>query len=196
MITFAVAVFFLLITPGPGVLTTAGVGSGFGYRPGLRFLAGLCVGTNLVALAVVSGLAAVLFSVPEVRTVLVWASVAFFVYLAARIALSGARVGFIEQAAAPGFVNGILLQFINPKAYAVNNLMFFGYGFMPGNLTLEIAIKFLIVNLIWIPVHLIWLWAGVSLKRLDLTPRVQRGINFAMAASLLIVVGLAAWTQL
>jgi threonine/homoserine/homoserine lactone efflux protein len=196
LITFALAVFFLLITPGPGVLTTAGVGAGFGYGPGLRFLAGLFVGTNLVALAVVSGLAAVLFSVPEIRTVLLWASVTFFVYLAARIALSGARIGFIEQAAAPGFINGILLQFINPKAYAVNSTLFFGYAFMPDDLQWEIILKFLIVNAIWIPVHLIWLSAGVSLKSLDLAPPVQRGINFAMAASLLAVVALAAWSQL
>ncbi|MEM7544391.1 MAG: LysE family translocator [Pseudomonadota bacterium] len=196
MTAFAAAVFFLLITPGPGVLTTAGVGSGFGYRSGLRFLAGLFVGTNLVAIAVVSGLAAIVFSVPEIRTVLLWASVGFFVYLAARIALSGARIGFIEQAAAPGFMNGVLLQFINPKAYAVNSTLFFGYAFLPDDLQWEIILKFLIINAIWIPVHLIWLWAGVSLKQLNLSPVIQRGINFAMAASLLAVVGLAAWSQL
>ena len=53
MLTFAAAVFFLIVTPGPGVLTTAGVGSGFGYRPGLAFVTGLCIGNSLVALAVV-----------------------------------------------------------------------------------------------------------------------------------------------
>lgn len=195
MLTFAAAVFFLLITPGPGVLTTAGVGSGFGYSAGLRFVAGLFVGTNLVALAVVSGLAAVVFSAPGVRTALVWASVAFFIYLAARIALSGAKIGFMESASAPGFVNGVLLQFINPKAYAVNNLLFSGYAFMPENLASEAALKFLIVNAIWVPVHMIWLWLGVSLKRMDLAPATQRAINIAMAASLLAVVALAAASQ-
>ncbi|MEM8755284.1 MAG: LysE family translocator, partial [Pseudomonadota bacterium] len=68
--------------PGPGVLTTAGVGAGYGRAQGLRFLAGLFIGTNLVAIAVVSGLAAIVFSAPGLRTILVWASVAFFVYLA------------------------------------------------------------------------------------------------------------------
>ena len=116
MLTFAAAVFFLLITPGPGVLTTAGVGSGFGYAAGLRFLAGLFIGTNLVAAAVVTGLAAIVLSEPAIRIAATWASVAFFVYLAARIALSGAKIGFMEAASAPGFVNGVLLQFINPKA--------------------------------------------------------------------------------
>ncbi len=195
MLTFALAVFFLLITPGPGVLTTAGVGAGFGRAAGLRFVAGLFVGTNLVAFAVISGLAAVVFSVPEVRAVLVWASAAFFVYLAAKIALSGAKVAFMETAAAPGFMGGLLLQFINPKAYAVNNLLFSGYAFWPESLTVEVALKLLIVNAIWIPVHLIWLTAGVTLKRLNLAPGAQRAINVGMALSLLAVVALAAFSQ-
>ena len=59
MLTFALAVFFLIITPGPGVLSVAGVGSSFGSGPGARYIAGLFVGTNLVALAVVSGMAAI-----------------------------------------------------------------------------------------------------------------------------------------
>ena len=194
MLTFAAAVFFLLITPGPGVLTTAGVGSGYGWRQGLRFLAGLGVGTNLVALAVVSGLWAVVSAVDGLRVVLVLASVAFFVYLAAKIALAGAQIRFMETSK-PGFVNGLLLQFINPKAYAVNNLMFSGYAFMPGDLTTEVAIKFAIVNAIWIPVHLIWLRAGVTLRRMELASGVQRAINIGMAVSLLAVVALAAWSE-
>ncbi len=61
MLTFALAVFFLIITPGPGVLSVAGVGSAFGSGPGARYIAGLFVGTNLVALAVVSGMAAIIW---------------------------------------------------------------------------------------------------------------------------------------
>ncbi|MEC8551875.1 MAG: LysE family translocator, partial [Pseudomonadota bacterium] len=32
MLTFAAAVFLLIVTPGPGVLSTAGVGAAFGWR--------------------------------------------------------------------------------------------------------------------------------------------------------------------
>ena len=191
MLEFAVAVFFMLITPGPGVLTTAGVGAGFGWRSGATFLTGLFLGTNLVALLVVSGLAAVVLSAPGLRTILTFASVAFFLYLAGKIAFSGAKIGFLEATAAPGLMGGIMLQFINPKAYAVNNLIFSGYPFWQDSLFIEAAIKFAIVNAIWIPVHIIWLWAGVSLKRLSLPEGTQRMINFGMAASLLIVVALA-----
>jgi len=136
MLTFAIAIFFLLITPGPGVLSTAGVGAAYGYKPGTLYVAGLCIGTNLVALMVVTGLAALIFSIPFVRPVLLVASVAYLTYLAAKIALSGSKIAFI-QANEP----------------------------------------------------------GVTLHRLNLDTKTQRAINVAMAASMLIVVGLAVFAR-
>ena len=195
MLTFTIAVFFLLITPGPGVLSTAGVGSGFGYRAGASFLAGLFVGSNLVALLVVSGLAALLLSVPWLRTGLLIGSVAYLVYLAWRIAFSGSQITFIHKASAPGFINGVTLQAINPKAYLVNTALFTGFAFWPQSLLTETLIKFAIINLIWVPIHVLWLWFGVTLRRLQLPGRVQAAINAFMALSMLIVVGLALWAQ-
>ena len=191
MLSFAAAVFLLLITPGPGVLSVAGVGAAFGYRAGFSYIAGLFLGTNIVALAVISGLAALVLGIPVLRMVLLFASVGYIFYLALRIALAGTRVAFIEAKAAPGLGAGIVLQFINPKAYAVNTTLFSGFAFLPGNLAIETAIKLLILNAIWVPVHFAWLWAGVSLHRLDLSPRAQRAINFGMAGAMIGVVTLA-----
>lgn len=196
MLGFAAAVFFLIITPGPGVLSTAGVGSGFGRAAGLRYVTGLFIGTNLVALAVVSGLAAVVLADPRIRTVLFIASVAYLFYLAMRIAFAGSKLAFIERQNPPGVRGGILLQAINPKAYAVNTALFTGFGFMPQNFALEMVIKFAIMNAIWVPIHLAWLGAGIALRRMDLAPGVQRAVNVAMAVSMLLVVGIAAYSQL
>ena len=193
MLTFATAVFFLLITPGPGVMSTAGVGSAFGFRPGTRYIIGLFFGTNMVALAVVSGLAAVILANPKIRLALFIASACYLLYLAARIALSGAKVAFMEAKRPPGFWGGVALQAINPKAYAVNTTLFSGFAFWPESLMTETLIKFAIINAIWIPIHFLWLFAGVSLHRLDLAPRVQFRINVAMALSMLAVVALAAF---
>ncbi len=195
MLTFAAAVFFLIITPGPGVLSTAGVGSGFGFRAGLAYVLGLFIGTNLVALAVVSGLAAVVLADARIRTVLLFASTAYLFYLALRIALAGSKIGFIHRTAAPGVLGGILLQTVNPKAYAVNTTLFTGFSFLPQNFAAEVVLKFLIVNAIWIPIHILWLWAGVVLHRLDLAPAKQRAINIGMALSMLAVVGLAVFAR-
>lgn len=74
----------------------------------------------------------------------------------------------------------------------MNTTLFSGFHFMPDDPVLEIAVKFAIVNVIWVPVHLTWLWAGVALKRLDLSPRTQSVINKLMALSMVAVVLLAA----
>ncbi len=195
LLGFVGAIFGLLITPGPGVLSTAGVGSGFGYRAGLRFLTGLFIGTNLVAFAVVSGIAAAVLAVPYLRTILMTATALYLIYLALKIALSGSKIAFIHAERAPGVINGVLLQFINPKAYAVNTFLFSGFPIWPESLAAETAIKFVVINAIWIPIHIIWLYAGVSVRRLDLPHRTQRAINIAMAAAMLLVVALAALAQ-
>ena len=195
MIGYILAVFFLISTPGPGVLSTAGIGSAFGYRPGLAYVGGLWAGNNLVAALVISGLAAAAFAVPWLYTVLAVGSTLYLLYLAGKIAFAGSRLAFIEADNAPGFWNGLALQPINPKAYAVNTALFSNFTFMPESPTTEIALKILIFNLIWIPIHLAWLWAGVVLRRLDLPPNTQRAINIGMALSMLMVVALALYTQ-
>lgn len=193
MLTFAAAVFLLIITPGPGVLSTAGVGAAFGWRQGLFYVGGLCAGTNLVSLAVISGLAAIILAEPVVRTVLLFASSGYLGFLALRIALAGARIAFI-QTSAPGFLAGLTLQFINPKAYAVNTALFSSFAFYPDSFAIETGLKLVIVNVIWLPLHLAWLYAGVKLNSLNLSPGTQRAINLVMAACLLAVVALSVWS--
>ena len=82
MIQLAVAVFFLIATPGPGVLSLAGVGAAYGFRRAMPYLVGLLVGNWLVLLLVASGLAALVLANPVIRWVLFVASLAYLVYLA------------------------------------------------------------------------------------------------------------------
>lgn len=194
MLTYVAAVILLIITPGPGVLSTAGFGAAYGFRPSLRYVLGLFLGTNMVMFAVVSGLAAVVLSVPWLRLVLMAGSVGYLLYLAAKIAFAGSRLAFIEAKSPPGIMGGILLQAINPKAYAVNTSLMTGFNFAPDNLVFEVTAKVLMTNAIWIPIHLAWLWGGVVLHRLDLPEATHRKINYLMAASMLGVVALALWS--
>ena len=73
----------------------------------------------------------------------------------------------------------------------MNTALFTGFPFLPDNYLAEVGLKFLIMNAIWIPIHFVWLWAGVTVHRLDLSPRMQRTINIGMAASMMTVVILA-----
>ena len=195
MIAFAFAVFLLIITPGPGVLTLAGVGTAYGWKQGVRYLTGLWIGNNLVSFAVISGLAALILANPVIRTVLLFASAAYLIYLAGRVAFAGARIAFIHMAA-PGLITGVSLQLINPKAYAVHTTLFSGFLIYPDNLVLETGLKLVVSNLVWIPLHLLWLYAGVRINELDLRPATQRRINLTMAVCLVAVVVMSMWSIL
>jgi len=192
--TFALAVILLIITPGPGVLTTAGFGAAYGFRPSLKYVLGLFIGTNLVLLTVITGVAAIVLSMPWLRTVLMAASIAYLLYLAARIAFAGSKIAFMEAKNPPGVLGGVALQAINPKAYVVNTSLISGFSYAPNNLPFEIITKVIIMNAIWIPLHLGWLWAGTVLHELNLPQRTQRAINIGMATAMLAVVALATWT--
>ena len=191
MLTFTAAVVLLLITPGPGVLSTAGVGAAFGRWQGILYVTGLFLGTNLVGLAVISGLSAALFAVPFMRIILMTATASYLGYLALRIALASSQIAFSDAKDQPGILDGIMLQLINPKAYAVNTTLFSGFAFIPEHFITETFVKLIILNSIWIPVHLLWLYFGIRLHTLNLSERTHRVINLTMAVCLAGVVVLS-----
>ena len=191
MLIFVAAAILLIITPGPGVLSLAGVGSAFGFRAGLKYFIGLFFGNNLVGVFVISGVGALVLADPVTRTVLLVLSSIYLIYLASTIALSGSNIGFKGYTHKPGFKSGVLLQIINPKAYVVNSTMYSGFLLFENAYFLEVIIKVLIVNTIWIPVHFLWLYIGVFIKRLDLSLSIQRTINYFMAIAMVLVVVLS-----
>ena len=191
MITFAIVSFLMFVTPGPGVLSLAGVGAAFGWRQGFVYMAGLFVGHVLVSLAVITGLATIILAEPIVRTILLFCSAGYLSYLALRIALAGSKIGFIEMLKAPGFVAGMSLQFINPKAYAVHSTFFTGFAFYPGSFGVEISLKLIILNTTWLLLHTLWLYAGYRLHELQLSSKVQKWINILMALCLCVVISLS-----
>ncbi|MGB0606775.1 MAG: LysE family translocator [Paracoccaceae bacterium] len=195
MLTFAIVSLLMFITPGPGVLSLAGVGAAFGWRHGLRYMAGLFAGHFLVSIAVITGLAAIILAESFIRRLLLLASAGYLGYLALRIALAGSKISFI-QINAPGFMTGMTLQFINPKAYAVHTTFFTGFAFYPDSFVVETGLKLIIMNAIWISLHLCWLYAGCKLNELNLPDKTQKLINIFMAICLVAVVGMSAWSVL
>ena len=191
MITFAIVSFLMFVTPGPGVLSLAGVGAAFGWRQGFVYMVGLFVGHVLVSLAVITGLATIILAEPIVRTILLFCSAGYLSYLALRIALAGSKIGFIEMLKAPGFVAGMSLQFINPKAYAVHTTFFTGFAFYPGSFVVEISLKLIILNTTWLLLHTLWLYSGCRLHELQLSSKVQKWINIFMALCLCVVISLS-----
>jgi threonine/homoserine/homoserine lactone efflux protein len=186
----------MMVTPGPGVLSLAGVGAGFGWRIGIMYLIGLFLGTNGVALFVVLGFKKFLFEIDGVELTFLFLSLSYLSFLSWRIATSDNRTGFKQSLKAPRLYEGILLQFINPKAYVVQGHLFIVLSLGISSYELEIITKFIIVNSIWIPIHFFWLWLGISLKKWSLASNKQLWVNRGMGLALFAVVILSGIMEL
>jgi len=88
-----------------------------------------------------------------------------------------------------------MLQLINPKAYAVNTTLFSGFAFRPDSFLLETTLKLIILNCLWIFIHLLWLYFGMRLHSLNLSNRTQRVVNISMAGCLMGVVVLSFYSM-
>ena len=196
MITYIIISFLMMVTPGPGVLSLAGVGAGFGWKVGMMYLIGLFFGTNGVALLVVLGFKQFLFEIDGVEITFLLLSLSYLSFLSWRIATSDNKTGFKQSLKAPRLYEGIFLQFVNPKAYVVQGHLFVVLSLGMASYSNEIIVKFIIVNSIWIPIHLLWLWLGISLKKWSLAVNKQIWVNRGMGFALFTVVILSAIMEL
>ena len=196
MLTFTIAIFLMIITPGPGVLSLAATGSGFGWKAGILYLAGLFIGTNTVLVFVVTGFKGFLFQIPWVEPVFLIISLSYLSWIAWRIASAGNEIKFKKSKNEPTFFEAIFLQIINPKAYLVNGILFAGFPLTGFSLQQEILIKALIINLVWIPVHFFWLWLGIKLRQWGLSKGKQAIVNKVMAFCLFVVIALAGLSEI
>ena len=187
MISYILAVIVLTAIPGPGLLTIFGLGSGFGYRAGISFTTGVYLGANITAFIVFSGFASLLIEFPTLRNTLFVMSLAYFTYFAIRIGFAGSELGIISKKP-PSCGSGIMLMLVNPKAYMTVSALYVGFPLASFNPVNEAITKIIIANIIWVPGHLLWLYAGVKVNHLDLSAKSKRTVNIILAITILTIV--------
>ena len=105
------------VSPGPVNLITLAIGVNRGLREAIPFVSGATIGFTLLLMLVGLGLGelAVRFSPLLNGTNYVGAAIIFF--MGYKIATSSSQIELIDDAA-PTFLQGFLLQWLNPKAWA------------------------------------------------------------------------------
>lgn len=176
------------ITPGPNNFMLLSSGSRFGLRRSLPHLFGVSGGFIGLLLAAFAGIGALLATTPRLSDALTLASVAYLLWLAAKL-LSTSTVssedGSVDARARPlGWRGAFAFQFINPKAWgmAVTSAGIAGglsSGFTSKLLTLVFACA--LVNL---PCILLWTLFGAAMRRYLAVPWVNRVFNGCMAATI------------
>jgi threonine/homoserine/homoserine lactone efflux protein len=118
MIEFVIASILVELTPGPNITWLAVLGATRGRASALAAVAGICVGLAAAAIVAGLGLRALLYEVPQLFTALRWAGTLYLFYLAwDSWNDSDAHKQVAGQPGQQAFVQGIVSNVLNPKAY-------------------------------------------------------------------------------
>ena len=162
--SFAVFAASQVGTPGPANMALMATGARFGFRAALPFVAGVCLGKQLVIWPVGFGLMELADRAPWVFEALKYASAAYIIWLAWKVANMrlGARR---ETGAAPGFAAGLIVHPLNPKAWAMIVGGFTAFV-APGTPSLEATLSIAAILLICQALlHPLWTLAGDAIAR-------------------------------
>ncbi len=162
--SFAVFAASQVGTPGPANMALLATGARFGFRAALPFVAGVVISKQLVIWPVGFGLMELAARAPWVFGVLKYASAAYICWLAWRVA--NTRLAPNEAVGdAPGFMAGLIVHPLNPKAWAMIVGGFTAFV-VPGTPVLEATATIAAVLLTCqIVLHPMWTLAGDAIAR-------------------------------
>ena len=146
-------------TPGPANMALLATGARYGFRAALPVVAGVALGKQLVIWPVGFGLMELSARAPWVFETLKWVSAAYILWLAWKVA--NLRLGPQgTRSTAPGFLAGLIVHPLNPKAWGMIIAGFTGFvaiGTPPLQATATIAAILLACQMV---LHPIWAFAG------------------------------------
>ncbi|MBB6412907.1 LysE family translocator [Mesorhizobium sangaii] len=178
-------------SPGPATISVTAVGAAFGLRHSVRYTCGIVLGTVAVLLVVATGVMAVLTSMPKLAPLLAFASGAYILYLAFKIATAPPLAARTAEASRPTWLAGFLLAVVNPKAYVAIAAVFAGASSSQSAGDIGMWLKLTVLALMIVAIHALWLVAGAAFARFLRRPAASRIINLVFAATLVLTTALA-----
>ncbi|HEY8876443.1 MAG TPA: LysE family translocator [Roseateles sp.] len=169
--------FVTSITPGPNNLMLLASGTRFGWRRSLPHLLGISFGFGVMLVLVGLGLGEAFTRWPGLHDVLKWASLAYLLYLAFKVATAPPPSAAGDSQGRPmGFGAAALFQVINPKAWAMALTAVTAYA------ELGIAALTAVFVLVNLPCCGSWALLGEQMRRWLHRPRALQAFNWGAAA--------------
>ena len=182
-----VFLFPLAYSPGPGNLFFAAYGARFGFAATLPANAGYHLATFVVTLCIGIGFFSVIGHLPGLFRVLKIAGAVYVLWLAWQLARAGV-LGSGGDARPAGFVDGMVLLLLNPKAYVIIALMF--TQFLPTSGSGQVFSVFLLTSLFTLNnliAFSVWVLVGDRIGRVFRHPDAARAVNSAFGLLLALV---------
>lgn len=168
-------------TPGPANMALLATGARYGFRAALPFVAGVALGKQLIIWPIGFGLMELAAAAPAVFTALKYASAAYIIWLAWKVA--NLRLGQqTADAKAPGFAAGLIVHPLNPKAWAMivgSFTAFVGPDIPTLTATATVAAVLLVCQLV---MHPLWTLGGQTIARTVAGTRAEPYLMWSLAA--------------
>ncbi len=175
----------LMGSPGPATISVTAMAAAFGARRSCPYLIGIILGTTLVLAIVASGLTGAVLAVPFLSPILIAAAALYILYLAYKIATAPPLPMQKANGSPPPWFGGFLLAIANPKAYAAIAAVFAGNTIINTDPVWDAIVKFGILTLMVVVIHIVWLFAGGLMSHAMTDPRKARMVNMSFATALI-----------
>ena len=151
-------------TPGPANMALMTTGAAYGVRRALPFVAGVVVGKQLIIWPLGFGLAEIALAYPSVFNAMKWAAAAYICWLAWKVSGLRLKPGSPE-ARPPGFINGLWVHPLNPKAWAMIVGAFTGFVDPAAGAFWSTLLVALVLMGCQVVLHPIWTYAGEQIAK-------------------------------
>ena len=175
----------MAFTPGPNNIMVLSSGLTYGFRRTVPHIAGIAIGVSFMVAVTGFGLGAIFITWPILQSILKYAGIAYLIYLAYAIAMSGPVASAQDNQRAPmTFWGAVLFQWVNIKGWVMAIGIITAYSAIasfPWNIAVQAALMFVMGALS----SLAWALFGSALRPVLTSPLLVRAFNIVMAVLLL-----------
>ncbi|ETX12489.1 lysine transporter LysE [Marinomonas ushuaiensis DSM 15871] len=167
------------LSPGPVNLLSLSGSARYGAKVGLRFVSGASIGFIFLFLMIGLGLQHIMAALPWLTLVLQWLGITFLLYLSYQLFMDNGELNADSSSAAPTFMTGAIMQWLNPKAWLASVSGIAAY--IPEATTDQVLLfASLYLPICWLSLG-VWVGIGILLGQYFQSPAKMRAMNKTLA---------------
>lgn len=173
-------------SPGPNTTLSTAMAANHGLRHSLRFVAAVPVGWSLLLVLCAVGIGALITGMPALRWGIKALGIAYLLWLAFKLSGSGQLAKAQPAQLRVGFVQGVLLQFVNIKAWLLALTIVAGWVAGQADFTARMLVVLPVMAFYALSSNLLYACIGAALRQWLATRRRLLWFNRGMAALLVL----------
>ncbi len=173
-------------SPGPNTTLSTAMAANHGLRHSLRFVAAVPVGWSLLLVLCAVGIGALITGMPALRWGIKALGIAYLLWLAFKLSGSGQLAQAQPVQLRVGFVQGVLLQFVNIKAWLLALTIVAGWVAGQADFTARMLVVLPVMAFYALSSNLLYACIGAALRQWLATGRRLLWFNRGMAALLVL----------